>query len=80
MVTGSYLEGYNAHSASGASRMDLAIEDILQSVSVITSAQLQDFQLTDVNLALDSAYIIKKGHRRLVLNLHRPILRRAETL
>ncbi|WP_293748999.1 TonB-dependent siderophore receptor [uncultured Paraglaciecola sp.] len=54
-VTGSYLEGYNAHSASGASRMELAIEDIPQSVSVITSAQLQDFQLTDINLALDTA-------------------------
>ena len=54
-VTGSYLEGYNAHSASGASRMELAIEDIPQSVSVITNAQLQDFQLTDINLALDTA-------------------------
>ncbi|MBT0585991.1 TonB-dependent siderophore receptor [Alteromonas sp. SM 2104] len=54
-VTGSYLEGYNAHTASGASRMELAIEDIPQSVSVITSAQLQDFQLTDINLALDTA-------------------------
>lgn len=55
MVTGSYLEGYNAHSASGASRMELAIKDIPQSVSVITGAQLQDFQLTDVNVALDTA-------------------------
>lgn len=55
VVTGSYLEGYNAHSASGASRMNLAITDIPQSVSVITSAQLQDFQLTDINLALDTA-------------------------
>lgn len=54
-VSGSYLEGYNAHSASGASRMELAIKDIPQSVSVITNAQLQDFQLTDVNLALDTA-------------------------
>lgn len=54
-VSGSYLEGYNAHSASGASRMELAINDIPQSVSVITNAQLQDFQLTDINLALDTA-------------------------
>lgn len=54
-VSGSYLQGYNAHSASGASRMELAIRDIPQSVSVITGAQLQDFQLTDVNLALDTA-------------------------
>lgn len=54
-VTGSYIEGYNAHTASGASRMELAIEDIPQSVSVITSAQLNDFQLTDINLALDTA-------------------------
>jgi len=58
-VTGSYLQGYNAHSASGASRMELAIKDIPQSVSVITSAQLQDFQLTDVNLALDTATGVK---------------------
>jgi outer membrane receptor for ferric coprogen and ferric-rhodotorulic acid len=54
-VSSTYLDGYNAHSASGASRMELAIRDIPQSVSVITSAQLQDFQLTDVNLALDTA-------------------------
>lgn len=54
-VTGSYLAGYNAHTASGASRMELAIKDIPQSVSVITNAQLQDFQLTDINRALDSA-------------------------
>ncbi|WP_156669174.1 TonB-dependent siderophore receptor [Shewanella sp. UCD-FRSSP16_17] len=54
-VKGRYIEGYNAHSASGASRLDLAIIDIPQSVSVITSAQLQDFQLYDINSALDSA-------------------------
>lgn len=54
-VSGGYLQGYNAHSASGASRMELAIRDIPQSVSVITGAQLQDFQLTDVNLALDTS-------------------------
>lgn len=54
-VTGSYLEGYKAHSASGASRMELDIKDIPQSVSVITDAQLKDFLLTDVNVALDSA-------------------------
>ncbi|MGB3726812.1 MAG: TonB-dependent siderophore receptor [Glaciecola sp.] len=54
-VTGSYFDGYNAHSASGASKMELAIKDIPQSVSVITRSQLQDFQLTDINLALDTA-------------------------
>ncbi len=54
-VKGRYIEGYNAHQASGASRLDLAIVDIPQSVSVITSAQLQDFQLNDINSALDSA-------------------------
>ncbi len=54
-VSGAYLQGYNAHTASGASRMALAIKDIPQSVSVITSAQLRDFQLTDINLALDTA-------------------------
>lgn len=54
-VKGRYVEGYNAHSVSGASRLDLAISDIPQSVSVITNAQLEDFQLTDINSALDSA-------------------------
>jgi outer membrane receptor for ferric coprogen and ferric-rhodotorulic acid len=54
-VKGSYIAGYNAHSASGASRLDLAITDIPQSVSVITDAQLQDFQLHDINSALDTA-------------------------
>ena len=55
VVHGNYLDGYHAHNASGASRMDLAVKDIPQSVSVITSAQLEDFQLTDINLALDTA-------------------------
>ncbi|NKF49100.1 TonB-dependent siderophore receptor [Shewanella sp. WXL01] len=54
-VVGSYIEGYNAHQASGASRLDLDIVDIPQSVSVITSAQLDDFQLHDINSALDTA-------------------------
>ncbi|UCX03385.1 TonB-dependent siderophore receptor [Shewanella glacialimarina] len=54
-VKGRYIQGYNAHSASGASRLDLAISDIPQSVSVITDAQLRDFQLNDINSALDSA-------------------------
>ena len=54
-VTGRYIQGYNAHSVSGASRLDLAISDIPQSVSVITNAQLRDFQLNDINTALDSA-------------------------
>ncbi|WP_339768678.1 TonB-dependent siderophore receptor [uncultured Paraglaciecola sp.] len=54
-VTGSYIDGYGAHSASGASRLDLDIFDIPQSVSVITSAQMQDFQLNDISDALDSA-------------------------
>jgi outer membrane receptor for ferric coprogen and ferric-rhodotorulic acid len=54
-VTGSYIAGYGAHTASGASRLDLDIIDIPQSVSVISSAQMQDFQLNDINDALDSA-------------------------
>lgn len=54
-VRGRYIDGYNAHSVSGASRLDLAISDIPQSVSVITDAQLRDFQLTDINAAIDSA-------------------------
>lgn len=53
-VKGSYIAGYNAHSASGASKLDLAISDIPQSVSVITNAQMSDFQLNNINAALDS--------------------------
>ncbi|RCU50066.1 TonB-dependent siderophore receptor [Corallincola holothuriorum] len=54
-VKGSYIQGYNAHSASGASKLELPIIEIPQSVSVITNQQLQDFQLTDINAALDTA-------------------------
>ena len=48
-------KGYNAHNASGASRLELAIIDIPQSISVITDSQLKDFQLTDIDSALDTA-------------------------
>lgn len=54
-VSSTYLKGYNAHTVSGASRMELAVKDIPQSVSVITNAQLEDFLLTNTNLALDTA-------------------------
>ena len=54
-VQGTYIEGYGAHDVSGASRLDLSIIEIPQSVSVITSAQMKDFQLSDINAALDSA-------------------------
>ena len=54
-VKGSYLAGYNASTASGASKLELPISDIPQSVSVITSAQMSDFQLTNINSVLDTA-------------------------
>lgn len=54
-VSGSYISGYNAHAASGASKLELPIAEIPQSVSVITEQQVKDFRLTDVNAALDSA-------------------------
>ncbi|WP_440874204.1 TonB-dependent siderophore receptor [Thalassotalea sp. PLHSN55] len=54
-VNGSYLKGYNAHSASGASRLELDIIDIPQSVSVITDSQMKDFQLIDIDSVLDTA-------------------------
>ncbi len=54
-VKGSYLKGYNAHSASGASRLALDIIDIPQSVSVITDSQMHDYQLTDIDAVLDTA-------------------------
>ena len=54
-VKGSYLKGYNAHSASGASRLELDIIDIPQSVSVITASQMKDYQLIDIDSVLDTA-------------------------
>lgn len=54
-VKGSYLKGYNAHSASGASRLELDIIDIPQSVSVITSNQMKHYQLIDIDSVLDTA-------------------------
>lgn len=54
-VKGSYLKGYNAHSASGASRLELDIIDIPQSVSVITASQMKDYQLIDIDAVLDTA-------------------------
>ena len=54
-VRGTYIDGYGVSDVSGASRLDLSIVEIPQSVSVITSAQMQDFQLKDINSALDSA-------------------------
>lgn len=54
-VKGSYIEGYSADDVNGASRLDLKMVEIPQSVSVISSAQLKDFQLNDINSALDTA-------------------------
>ena len=54
-VNGSYLKGYNAHNASGASRLELDIIDIPQSVSVITDSQMSDYQLKDIDAVLDTA-------------------------
>lgn len=54
-VKGSYIEGYSADDVNGASRLDLKMVEIPQSVSVISSAQLADFKLNDINAALDSA-------------------------
>lgn len=54
-VKGSYLKGYNAHSASGASRLELDIIDIPQSVSVITASQMKDYHLIDIDSVLDTA-------------------------
>lgn len=54
-VKSSYIQGYNAHSASGASKLELSIAEIPQSVSVITDQQLEDFQINDINFALDTA-------------------------
>jgi len=53
-VQGTYIEGYGVNDVGGASRLDLSIIEIPQSVSVITNAQMNDFQLRDINSALDS--------------------------
>ena len=52
-VKGNYLKGYNAHSASGASRLALDIIDIPQSVSVITDTQMSHYQLNDIDTVLN---------------------------
>ncbi|WP_330997839.1 TonB-dependent siderophore receptor [Psychrosphaera haliotis] len=54
-VTGSYIEGYGEEDVNGASRLNLKMVEIPQSVSVISSAQIKDFQLNDINAALDTA-------------------------
>ncbi len=54
-VRGSYIDGYGAHNASGASRINLPIKEIAQSISVITSAQMNDYQLNGINSVLDTA-------------------------
>ncbi|MBD1388790.1 TonB-dependent siderophore receptor [Neiella sp. HB171785] len=54
-VRGSYIKGYNAHSASGASKLELPIVEIPQSVTVITAQQIEDFRLTDINDVLHAA-------------------------
>lgn len=54
-VTGTYVEGYQADEVGGASKLALSIVEIPQSVSVITSAQMNDFQLKDINSALYTA-------------------------
>ena len=54
-VKGTYAEGYSADEVSGASRLDLSIIDIPQSVSVVTAAQIADFQLDNLNAALETA-------------------------
>ncbi len=53
-VIGTYAEGYSADEVSGASRLDLSIIDIPQSVSVLTAAQIADFQIDNLNAALDT--------------------------
>ncbi|WP_077338265.1 TonB-dependent siderophore receptor [Pseudocolwellia agarivorans] len=54
-VTGTYIDGYAANKVGGASRLDLSIIEIPQSVSVISNAQMADYQLKDINSALDTA-------------------------
>lgn len=53
-VIGTKSENYLADVANAGSRLGLALKETPQSVSVLTRAQLDDFNLTDMNVALKS--------------------------
>jgi len=54
-VTGSRAQGYLVDQNSSATKLDLSLKDTPQAISVLSAEQLQDFGLTNINLALDQA-------------------------
>ncbi len=54
-VTGSRTQGYLVNQNSSATKLDLALKDTPQAISILSAEQLQDFGLTNINLALDQA-------------------------
>lgn len=54
-VTGSRAQGYLVNQNSSATKLDLSLKDTPQAISVLSAEQLQDFGLTNINLALDQA-------------------------
>lgn len=54
-VIGTKQQAYLVDQAKAGTKLQLSLKDTPQSVSVITSAQLNDFNLTDMNAALQTA-------------------------
>lgn len=54
-VTGSRTQGYLVNQNSSATKLDLSLKDTPQAISILSAEQLQDFGLTNINLALDQA-------------------------
>lgn len=53
-VTAAAVDAYSARSSKSASRLDLTLRETPQSVSVVTRALMDDFQLTTINDVLAS--------------------------
>ncbi len=54
-VSGSRSQGYLVNQNSSATKLDLSLKDTPQAISILSAEQLQDFGLTNINLALDQA-------------------------
>lgn len=54
-VNGSRAQGYLVDQNSSATKLDLSLKDTPQAISVLSAEQLQDFGLSNINLALDQA-------------------------
>jgi outer membrane receptor for ferric coprogen and ferric-rhodotorulic acid len=54
-VSGSRSQGYLVNQNSSATKLDLSLKDTPQAISILSTEQLQDFGLTNINLALDQA-------------------------